>query len=179
MATLSKMVIENIAERMTTKSKDNWKLMLKEYQDLATSIYEEQLPAEVKKLFKTHSEYMRTTSSVGADGNGLNRESIRMSKSLPSKQGYNDNLKLTDPLAEKIVKAKRKYEKAKDDYELLLRETQSALAALRTEKNIRENLPEAIPFLPPPMSNSLVVNFTSLQKKLNSQPEIPKSAVAS
>lgn len=52
------------------------------------------------------------------------------------------------------------------------------VSALKTHKNIAENLPEAVPFLPPPMSNALVVNFSSLQKKLNKQPEVSKQVVA-
>lgn len=174
MATLSKMVIENIASRMTEQAKNHSNFLNKEYKELATEMYEASLPKEVFNLFKTDCEYMKTTSSIQLDGNGFNRESISLSKCLPAKSGYGHGIKFTAANCEKLIKAKRKYEKAKEDYDLLLRETQSALAALKTERNIRENLPEAIPFLPPPMSNSLVVNFKSLQKKLNSQPESPK-----
>lgn len=69
------------------------------------------------------------------------------------------------------MKIKRELEKAEQEYKQLFSETENALLALKTQKNIRENLPEAIPFLPPPISNSLVVNFASLQKKLNKQPD--------
>ena len=138
---------------------------------MTTIFYEEQIPEKVKSLFKTNPDYVITTSSVYADGNGFNRESISLSKALPSVSGYNTRITLSAAQADKLVKAKRKFEKAKEDYEVLLRETQSALLALKTEKNVRENLPEAVPFLPPPMSNSLVVNFKSLQDRLNKQPD--------
>jgi hypothetical protein len=72
------------------------------------------------------------------------------------------------------MKVKRKKEKAKEDYKNLVTETEAALYALKTAKNVRENLPEAAVYLPPPMSNALIVNFNTLQKKLNKQPEVLK-----
>lgn len=171
MATLSKQVIENIAQRMTEKSKKYRDQMLKDYEALATELYSAQIPDEVKKCFKNHCEYIETTDSLYLDGNGFNRETVSIRKQLPAKSSYNAKLILTAPVADKLIKAKRKWEKAKEDHKELLQETQSALYALKTHKNIKENLPEAIPYLPPPMSNALVVNFDSLKRKLNKQPE--------
>lgn len=177
MAVLSKMAVQNIAEKMTKKSKDYHAKLEQELRNLLTEIYEEQIPEDVKKVFKKHPEYIETCTSVYLDGHGFNRETLRMSKSLPATSSYHQPLKLTSAIADRIKKVKNKCEKAEEDYEKLVQETQSALLALKTQKNIRENLPEAVPFLPPPMSNALVVNFTSLQKKLNSQPEEKKQAV--
>lgn len=178
MAVLSKMVIESIATKMTEKSRKYVDQLLKDYQTLATEIYETQIPDEVKKCFKTHSEYIQTTESLYLDGNGFNRVSASMTKRLPAKSEYSQRVKLTSITADKLIAAKIKYEKAQDDYKQLRLETESALYALKTGKNIRENFPEAIPYLPPPMSNSLVVNFSSLQKKLVKQPDIKKEVTA-
>jgi hypothetical protein len=177
MATLSQMVIENIAEKMTERSKKHSEVMLKEYQELATLLYDAQVPDEVKKCFKNHPDYIETTRTVYLDGHGFNRETVSLSKQAPATSGYHETLKLTAAIADKLIKAKRKWEKARDEYKDLYNETKSALLALKTHKNIRENLSEAIPFLPPPMSNSLVVNFNSLQKKLKKQPEIKSEKV--
>jgi hypothetical protein len=177
MAVLSKMVIEQIAGKMTEKSKKYAEQMDREWKELATTIYESQLPVEVMKLFKSHSEYVQTVRDLYIDGHGLNREYVELSKQLPSPTKYNNTIKLTAAIGEKLVNAKRKKEKAFDDYKQLLREIESALYALKTDKNVRENLPEAIPYLPPPMSNALVVNFDALQKKLNKQPEVVKAVV--
>lgn len=172
MATLSKIAIENIAEKMTEKSKQYKNELFKKYSDLVAHIYQAQIPDEIKEIFKTHPEYIETTSHICLDGHGFNRELVDVGKQLPSKSHYAAYVNLTAPIADKIIKAKRKWEKARDDYKQLYQETESALMALKTNKNIRENLPEAIPYLPPPMSNSLVVNFESLQNRLNTQPEI-------
>lgn len=176
MATLSKMVIENIASKMTEKSKKYADKLKKDYQELVTTFMESQVPDEIKKCFKNHSEYIETTSSAYLDGHGFNRESVALNKQVPAKSSYHEQLNLTSAIADKIIKAKRKYEKAKEEYEQLYQETESALFALKTGKNIRENLPEAIPYLPPPMSNSLIVNFDTLQKRLNKQPEMKETA---
>lgn len=175
MATLSKLVIESIASKMTEKSKKYADKLKKDYQELVTTYLEAQVPEEVKKCFKTHSEYVETTSTAYLDGHGFNRESVSLNRQVPATTSYHTNLNLTASIADKVMKAKRKYTKAKEDYKQLVQETEAALFALKTHKNIRENLPEAIPFLPPPMSNSLIVNFDSLRKTLNKQPEIKEA----
>lgn len=176
MATLSKTLIESIAKKMTEKSYKFKTEKELEFRQLVTDYYEKQIPQKVIDLFKTHSEYVETTMSVYLDNRGFNRHSVALTKRLPSDTNYNKNFILTAPIADKLIKAKGVSDNAKAEYKILLSETESALLALKTEKNVRENLPEAIPFLPPPMSNSLVVNFKSLQNRLNKQPETKENA---
>lgn len=171
------MVIEQIAAKMTEKSKKYVDSLEKELKELVTGIYESQIPEEIRKVFKSHSEYIETTGSVVLDGHGFNRENVSMTKQLPATSNYNQKLKLTAAISDRIMAVKRKKDKAKEDFRTLLSETEAALTALRTYKNIRENLPEAAQYLPPPMSNALVVSFDSLQKRLRKQPEILKPAI--
>jgi hypothetical protein len=174
MGQLSKQVIEQIALKMTEKSKKFVDACEKELKEVVTEVYAATIPAEVMKVFKTHCEYVETTQSLYVDGNGFNREDFTMTKQLPSTSGYSTKLKLTATTADQILKVKRKRDKAREDYKNLVQETESALSALRTHKNVRENLPEAAAYLPPPMSNALVVSFDSLQKRLRKQPDISK-----
>ena len=175
MGQLSKQVIEQIAVKMTEKSKKYAEAMEKELKEVVTEIYQDQVPAEVMKVFKTHCEYIETAQSLYLDGHGFNRENLTMTKQLPATSSYSQKLKLTAPIADRILKAKRKYDQAKKDYKSLVEEIENALFALKTHKNVRENLPEAAVYLPPPMSNALVVSFDSLQKKIRKQPEISKT----
>lgn len=179
MAVLSKMVLDQIAEKMTAKSKKYVEAMLKEYQQLATDLYDSKTPDAVIEFGKKHREYVETTGSLRLIGSGFNHDSISTTKRVISNtaSNYSANLHLTDAQADKMVKAKRKWEKAKEDHKTLVQETEQALLTLRTHKNIKENLPEATPYLPPPMSNALVVNFDSLKKKLNRQPEAKPEVV--
>lgn len=171
MSTLSKTTIEGIAKRMTEKSRKYRDQLKKEYQTIATEIYEASIPEEVKKCFKKYPDYIETCGSLWVNEHGFSGESITMVKRLPATTNYNQELSLTKATADKLIAAKRKFQKAEEEYKQLFSETEVALFALKTPKNIRENLPEAIPFLPPPMSNALVVNFEGLKRKLNKQPE--------
>lgn len=177
MGQLSKLVIEQISAKMTEKSKKYAEALDKELQILVTEIYEEQIPDEIKKAFKTHCEYIETCQSLYLDGHGFNRESLSMTKQMPAKSSYNQKLNLTAKIADRILTLKRKRDKAKEDYKNLKLETESAMFALKTHKNVRENLPEAAPYLPPPMSNALVVSFDSLKKKIANQPELKKELI--
>lgn len=175
MAVLSKMLIEQIAEKMTVQSKKYYKSLYEEMTKVVTAVYVDTIPEEVKKCFKTYPDYVETTSSVYLDSHGFSRKSLSLTKQHPATSSYHVPLHLTAITADRIMKVMRKWEKAQEDYKTLVQETESALYALKTNKNIRENLPEAVPYLPPPMSNSLVVNFNSLQKKLNKQPVVAES----
>ncbi len=179
MAVLSKMVIEQIASKMTDKSKKYVEQLKKQYEQIATDYYESSIPDVIKKAFKDHCEYFDLAGSVKFNGHGFNHETVSMSKRLVSNGGnYYATIKLTSDMANKLQNAKRKYEKAKDEFKTLFDETEGALLALKTHKNIRENLPQAAPYLPPPMSNALVVSFDSLQKRLNKQPDLKEQSVS-
>lgn len=180
MATLSKTVLENIAEQMTKKSKEHVAALKKEYQQLATDLYKATIPEDVAACFKNHPSYFDTAGTVKANGHGFDYEHISIvGPNLVSNNGnYNVLLKLNAADGSKLWAAKVKYEKAQEKYKQLVQETEGALFALKTHKNIKENLPEAIPFLPPPMSNALVVNFNSLKKKLANQPTIETNVKA-
>lgn len=176
MGQLSKQVIEQIATKMTEKSKKYVDACEKELKEVVTEVYAAQVPAEIMKVFKTHCEYIETTQTACLDGHGFSRENITMTKQLPSTCGYSTKLKLTTTTADQIMKVKIKRDKAKENYKNLVQETESALMALRTHKNVRENLPEAAAYLPPPpMSNALVVSFDSLQRRLRKQPDVLKT----
>jgi len=161
---------------MTEGSRKKVDELKKEYGEAAKQMYLSDIPAKVMEVFKTHSEYFETTTNLYLDGHGFNRDSVDFVGSLPSMKSYSCPLKLTAARGETLVKMKRKYVAAKQAYKDLVDETETALLTLRTFARIRETLPEAAPFLPPPMSNSLVVNFDTLQKKLKAQPEVPENA---
>ena len=175
MAQLSKQVIEQIALKMTEKTKKHVEQLLKDYQQVVTDLYEITVADEVKTCFKKHPDYFDTVGTLSLRGHGFDYLSVSTTKRVISRGGaYSSHFDLTSAQADKITKPKRAYEKASEEYKKLFQETESALLTLKTHKNIKENLPEAEPFLPPPMSNALVVNFDSLHKKLKKQNELEK-----
>lgn len=176
MAKLSKITIEGIAQKMTASTLAAVEQLKKDYEEFVTFLYEEQIPSAVKTFAKQHSGYLHWTRSVKLDGLGFHWEYIHTTRPVIQDEHGMAQLNMDIKMAEKIKKAMNKHEDAYKAYKTMLSETKQALAALGTHNRIKENLPEAIPFLPPPMSNSLVVNFDSLKKKLKAQPDTKKIA---
>lgn len=176
MARLSNQTIENIAEKMTAQTLTAVQQLKRDYEEIVTCFYEDQIPQAVKTFAKQHSGFIHFGRTVRLEGNGFRWENINTTRPIIEDDYGNAKLEMNAKMAEKIKKAMNKHEDANKSYRTLLTETKQALSALGTNNRIKENLPEAIPFLPPPMSNALVVNFTSLQRKLKLQPDTKKIA---
>lgn len=144
---------------------------------MATQFYEEQTPKDVKDLFKKYPVWFYTRTQIQCNGHGFNWEYITTTRPIICNGVSNATLTLTSKISDKLTSAKRKWEKAKDKYSKLKDEAKQALLTLKTFNNIRKELPEAAPMLPPPMSNALVVNFTSLKSRLNNQPDVKEKEV--
>lgn len=177
MSVLSKDLARQIAVKLTEKSRIVAENLHVEYRELATSMYEDQTPDEIKAALKKYPDWFDSKCSMRVDEHGFNWEYITGVRRIACNSNSECLLKLTTKTAEKLLKAKRKWQKAKENYEKLKDETKNALLALKTYNNIRKELPEAAPFLPPPMSNALVVSFDSLKRKLNNQTDISQKVV--
>jgi hypothetical protein len=178
MSIISKTLAQQVSYKLVAKSKAKVDELKKEYEEVVTRFYEAQTPKAVKECYKKNPEWFNDRSTVNFRGHGFNWESVTTTRRIICNGGTNANLELTPEIAKHIVAAKNKYEKAQEEYKQLRSETENALLALKTFKNIREHLPEAAPHLPPPISNALVVNFDSLKKKLERQPTVSSSKVA-
>lgn len=177
MSRISKDLAGQIARKLTEKSRIATEKYLKEYQKLVTDLYEEQIPQAVKDCFKKYPDWFYTRLHVTFAGHGFSHESITPTKNLICNEGTSSTLILTAKIADQLTSAKRKWLKAKDNYDQLRLESEQALLTLKTFNNIRKELPEAAPMLPPPMSNALVVNFDSLKNRLKRQPDEIKQPV--
>lgn len=168
---ISKDLASQIAYKLTEKTKivcDNLHL---QYKNLVLEFYEKQTPKEIKELRLKYPDWLYTTRRISFSGHGFRYEEVVAVSSVVTNSHQNAILELTSAIADKIIKSKRKYEKAKEQYEQLKSETNQALLTLKTFSNIRKELPQAIPFLPPPISNSLVINLDPLKTKLDKQQE--------
>jgi hypothetical protein len=99
------------------------------------------------------------------DKKGFSGLSVQFTKALPAITTYNIRLELSDAEAKKAKELQNHYEKLKDDYKALFKETETALINLRTFKNVEKELPEATPYLPA-MGLTVIVDTTELRKKL-------------
>ena len=173
MSRISRELAEQIAEKMTKDSREAVKLLLRQYEALVTETYEAQVPQAAKELLAKHPAWVCTGRFIFFEGHGFSRNnSVTATRPVIQQSESYARLSLTEKIADKLLKAKQKYDKANEAAEQLEHETVNALLSLKTIKNIREHLPAAAPFLPPPMSNALVVNFDTLLKKLERQPKV-------
>jgi len=177
MSRISNDLAGQIALKLTEKSRilsDNLHL---EYRELITQVYESQTPTEIRELYKKYPEWFYTRTAIIIDGNGFRWEKPSSTRPVIQNNQTDAKLLLSPKVSEKILASKRKWEKAKAEYDDLRAETKQALLTLKTFSNIRKELPEAAPLLPPPLSNSLIVNFDSLHKKLSKQPDVAKKEI--
>lgn len=165
MSRISMALAEQIAKALTKKKQDLIAPALLEYRQYFTDVYESRVPKPVMELFKKHSEYLETTQSVYINEKGFNRESISLTKAVPSTTSYNVELSITDAEATKGKKLYNAWKKACEDYKKLFEEVENALLNLRSFSNIEKQLPEAVPFLPQ-KGLTVIVNTTELRKKL-------------
>jgi len=177
MSVISKDLAGRIATKLTENSRIHSEKLKSDYEEMVTAVYEDLIPQEIKQAFKKYPEWIQTDSSVVLNSHGFNWERLSMKKQLPECDDFRNGITLTAKIADKLVNAKRKWENGKKKYKELLEETKQALLALKTYNNIRKEMPLAASMLPPPMSNALVVNFDSLKKRLNKQPEIKPETV--
>ena len=174
MSRISKELATNIATKLTEKSEANILLMRKEYSSLVTELYLAQTPKEVLSLYAIQPDWFYTRGFIDFSGHGFRWEQIRSDIPVICNKGTNAELTLNSKISDRLMKIKRAIDAAVDERKKLFSETEQALIACRTYKQIEENIPAAKPYLPPPTSNALMVNFNSLNKKINSQPEIKK-----
>lgn len=177
MSRISKELAGQIATKLTEKSKVAVEELHVEYREFVTTIYEEQTPKEVKDCFKNNQQWFYTRSSICLNGHGFGWDRVASTRPVICNRNSDADIYLTAKIAEQIIKYKRKWEKASEDYKQLKLETETALLNLGTHARIKESFPLAAPMLPPPISNALVCNFDSLTKKLQKQPEIKKVTV--
>ena len=177
MSRISQELAQSIAYKLTEKSRIACDKLHVYFREFVTCLYEEQTPEEVKKCLKNHPDWIQTNSTIRLDGHGFRWEYVTSTR--PVIQTDKDNkLEMTAKVADKISSLKNKWEKSKKVYEELKAEAKQALLSLRTFNNIRKELPQAAPMLPPPISNALVVNFNSLKNRLNKQDDFKKQAVS-
>jgi len=178
MSVISQDLANKISVKLTEKSRQAAEKLHVEYRELATQFYEEQTPKEVKDCLKKHPDWFYTRSSMILNEHGFNWEYVTSTRPVICNSNTECYLKLNSKISKQLTEAKRKWEKAKGSYEKLQIEAKQALLALKTYNNIRKELPEASSMLPPPISNALVVDFSSLKRKLKNQPDEKKQLTA-
>lgn len=155
-----------IANKMTEAKQKKVSELYDDYINAVKEAYEMQLPKEVMAFFQKFPSYCETTTSIKLDSHGFNREYVGIKGALPSTTGYSAELDLNAKLADRLNKLRNKWDAATKAYKKLNLDIKTALLSLKTYKAIRENFPEAVPFLPERETMALAVNFSEIRKEL-------------
>lgn len=158
----AKTIVEPIREKKTEA-----KNLLSEY---ITELWKDTIPAPVMKLYKTHSEYISTVSSVQVTGQGIDdNESVSLIGQWPSPSGggWYTQFPLTNPQAKEAVKLIDEIEKLDKKYEDTMKEIEQTILNLSTHKRVLEQFPEAYGALPGVNTNTqLTVQLQPVRDKV-------------
>jgi len=176
MSRISNDLAGQIAYKLTEKSRKAMEEKHVAYREVVTTLYEQTTPQPVLDVLKKYPDWIDTASNIRLQGHGFNYEYVSPTRTIVS-NCRNNALELTDKMAKSITAVKKEWEKSQDKYKSLKDEIKHALLSLKTYANIRKELPAAAEYLPPPMSNALVVNLGNLNKRITNQPEIKKESV--
>lgn len=179
MSRISNDLAGQIAFKLTEKSRKYSEKLHLDFREIVTKSYEDVIPNAVKELFKNHPEWVDAGKCIKLVGHGFRYEQISPTRQVITHENDNNLFEISSKSVDKINTAYRKWVKSKEKYTELKGEVKQALLNLKTFNNIRKELPAAAEFLPPPMSNALVCNFDSLNKKIKSQQDLKEETVSS
>lgn len=171
MSRISKELAANIANKLVAPSYKKRDELRAEYEAEVMRIYLLRIPSDVLDFENKRPEFFEKTRDIRLRGYGFEYERVTIRASVVNNMprcSYAD-IHLEKDEADILRGFKRKWEAAQEKAKDLRVQTEVALLACKTYKNIREMIPEAADMLPPPISNALVADFSSLRKNLNSQ----------
>lgn len=140
----------------------------KEIKELLTGYYQEAIPQEVMKMWKKHSNYMKSVSGVYPKGQGITGNNSQPIEGLPSTSNYTSAFELSKEQASSYLKLKDKRDELKGKYEQTFKEIEATILTLGTHKRVEEQLPEAVPFFSqaPKQNNQLMIQLAPVREKV-------------
>jgi hypothetical protein len=157
---------EHASEMLTEKAyKEKLEEAREELKTIGLAMYEKYVPKAVRDAAKAHIEILEDTSSLRFVVEGAsswdykniyyNERFPRLKPIILTAKDWK-TLCAQDRLVNQLEKEKREY----------CDNVEQALMNLRTEKNVREQFPEALPFMTFTTCTALVPNLNALRMKL-------------
>jgi len=148
---INKSTAEDVAKKIAKNSigKEIEKVE-NEMAEIGNKVIAEKIPDAVWSVFKKHPEYFygETKANFVADGLPLICLRGKLAK-YPEKRKFGVNTFATDRQTfDNLEMLERRYKELNEQQQSLIYTIKDTLYNLRTLKNIEDNLPEAIPFLP-------------------------------
>lgn len=140
----------------------------KEISVLVTDIVVQAIPADVMKLWKKHSEYMKSNNDIRICGHGFDNRQVALTGSYPCEDtSWHKKMDITKEQAVELHKLDAKKEKLNDKYKTTQKEIEGTLLALGTTKRVLEQFPEAAAHLDITAPNTgLMLQIDPLREKV-------------
>lgn len=130
------------------------------------TIVRKSIPKEVLALFETHQNYVKSGTSFRVYGNGFNGQYLPTDKRYPE-TGNNDTVTPTKEEAKKLQDIISKKEKLSEQLQTTRTEIEKTIISLGTYNRVKEQFPEAYPYLPQATTNtSLIVEMKPIRDKV-------------
>lgn len=152
MARVTKTQAEDVANKLVEKIQKEINVLETQIEDIAIAAYETTIPAEVKKVWEKHPNYVKASTSVKMIGTGIVNKyrSTALRKKYPSTDGYGNyvELQLNTQQANAVVKLMNKQETLKEKKKITKETLQSTLLSLTTWKKVLAEFPELQSYAP-------------------------------
>lgn len=146
---------KKITEPLLKKCKEA-EAALAEYLTVTLS---KKIPKEVQALHEKWPGYFRQKSSFYIKGIGY----TSLTKCI-----VEDSFELTKTEMQHAVKLDQEHEKAKEHYKKTFSEIEAAILQLGTINRVKENMPEALPYIPDATITTVAVNIQPVRTKIKS-----------
>ena len=166
MTRITKVVARHIARELTQAKRDAIAKDEETLKEIMTGRYLATVPKLVLDGFKKYPKYFKTDNGLTVIGAGFNHDYISIHASPDKVSGRIALSLFSGPGNEAIFD---QYTKVKDDItklQDLRRDIENSLISLGTYAKIREQFPEAAPYLVDPVSTAVSINLDKIRKQL-------------
>lgn len=165
MTRITKLVAKGIVTQLTQAKNDAITKEVQTVKEYISKRYADSLPTLVTHCYARHKNYFKTTRTVNVVGAGFHHDSIEIDL---TPNGSNDRpiLSLSTPEDEAAYQL---YSKIQDDVanlKKLRRDIENALMSLATYARIKDQFPEAAPFLNEPITTAVSINLSIIRQQL-------------
>jgi hypothetical protein len=162
MSRITKEIAHATAVSLLSDKKENIKKLKEQLREMVTSAVKKTIPHEVMEMYKKHPDYFNTHTNTRFNCAGFAYEYYNFNE-LPDN---GDNPTIGTQEGNKILALSNKVADAESKYNSLRNEIEIALFAFRTYANVEKEFPEAFALLPEKMSQTVMINISSLRSQI-------------
>jgi len=167
MSRITKEIATQVARDLTTKKREELKVLDTKFRSELKRMYVEDTPIEIKELEVKLPQYFEKRNRIGFNGtNGFGYEVYSIEGTVIATTNGAYYTKISTENAKILSSLNNEIQDKKKELNSLVKDLEVLLYSLRTYAKVSEQFPEAIPFLPFRTTSALAINIQDLRKKL-------------